>query len=206
MAAGMTMVAQWLLDCSREFAARAEELDALDRVLGDGDHGTNMERGFAAAETLNLDELSHAAEALRHVGMALVQSVGGASGPLFGTFFLRVGANWEGPLSTSGLARSVRSGVDGVQTRGKAEAGDKTMIDALLPAAESLEASAASGEELAVALEKAASAAEAGRDATVDMVARRGRAALKADESVGEVDPGAVSIALILRTAVRHIR
>lgn len=97
MAAGMTMVAEWLLDCSREFAARAEELDALDRVLGDGDHGTNMERGFAAAETLNLDELSHAAEALRHVGMALVQSVGGASGPLFGTFFLRVGANWEGP-------------------------------------------------------------------------------------------------------------
>ncbi|MDO5676063.1 MAG: dihydroxyacetone kinase subunit DhaL [Propionibacteriaceae bacterium] len=199
------MVAEWLLECSREFAARVDELDELDQILGDGDHGTNMCRGFAAAETLELGPTMHASDALRHVGMALVQNVGGASGPLFGTFFLRVGANWDPSLSTAGLARAVREGVSGVQARGKAEAGDKTMVDALLAAAESLEASAAAGEEPAVALEKSAEGAEAGRDATVEMVAKRGRAALKADVSVGVVDPGAVSMALILRTAVRHI-
>lgn len=199
------MVAGWLLDCSREFAARVDELDELDRALGDGDHGTNMCRGFAAAEELDLDELTHASDALRHVGMALVQNVGGASGPLFGTFFLRVGANWDRSRSTAGIARAVRNGVAGVQARGKAQAGDKTMVDALLAAADSLEASAAAGDDLPLAMAKAADAAEAGRDATIEMVARRGRAALKADQSVGVVDPGAVSMALILRTAVRHI-
>lgn len=202
---GVKVVAAWLLECSREFAARGDELDELDRLLGDGDHGTNMCRGFAAAETLDLAETTRSADALRHVGMALVQNVGGASGPLFGTFFLRAGANWDSSLSTAGIARAVREGVEGVQARGKAEAGDKTMVDALLPAAESLEASAAAGEDLRTALMKAADAAEAGRDATVEMVARRGRAALKADQSVGVVDPGAVSMALILRTAVHHI-
>ena len=202
---GVKVVAQWLLDCSREFAARTDELDEPDKELGDGDHGTNMRRGFAAAETLDLDQNTRAADALRHVGMALVQNVGGASGPLFGTFFLRAGAAWDPSLTTAGIARAVRAGVDGVIARGKAQAGDKTMVDAVLPAAESLEASAAVGEDMASALARAADAAEAGRDATVDMVARRGRAALKADRSVGIIDPGAVSMALILRTAVRHI-
>lgn len=202
---GVKVVAEWLLDCSREFAARTDELDELDKELGDGDHGTNMRRGFAAAETLDFDQNTRAADALRHVGMALVQNVGGASGPLFGTFFLRAGAAWDPSLTTAGIARAVRAGVDGVIARGKAQAGDKTMVDALLPAAESLEASAAVGEDMASALARAADAAEAGRDATVDMVARRGRAALKADRSVGIIDPGAVSMALILRTAVRHI-
>ncbi|WP_040282094.1 dihydroxyacetone kinase subunit DhaL [Tessaracoccus massiliensis] len=202
---GVKVVAQWLLDCSREFAARTDELDELDKELGDGDHGTNMRRGFAAAETLDLNQNTRAADALRHVGMALVQNVGGASGPLFGTFFLRAGAAWDPSLTTAGIARAVRAGVDGVIARGKAQAGDKTMVDALLPAAESLEASPAAGEDMTSALARAADAAEAGRDATVDMVARRGRAALKADRSVGIIDPGAVSMALILRTAVRHI-
>lgn len=205
MGTGVTAVAAWLLECSQEFTARVDELDELDRALGDGDHGTNMCRGFAAAEGLDLDEITTAADALRHVGMALVQSVGGASGPLFGTFLLRVGANWDRTRSTAGLAKAVREGVAGVQARGKAEAGDKTMVDALLAAADSLEASAAAGRDTREALLDAASAAEAGRDATVDMVAKRGRAALKADQSVGVVDPGAVSMALILRTAVRHI-
>lgn len=205
MGIGVQMVANWLLECSREFVARAEELNELDRALGDGDHGTNMRRGFAAAETLDLDEVATAAEALRHVGMALVQNVGGASGPLFGTFFLRAGANWDPTLSTAGIAVAAREGVDGVQQRGKAVAGDKTMVDPLLAAADALEDAAAEGDDLSAALERAAAAAETARDATVDMVARRGRAALKADQSVGVVDPGAVSIAIILRTAVRHI-
>ncbi|QTO36906.1 dihydroxyacetone kinase subunit L [Tessaracoccus sp. MC1865] len=205
MGAGVMVVAEWLLECSREFVARIDELDELDRALGDGDHGTNMVRGFAAAENLDLSAQLHAAEALRQVGMALVQNVGGASGPLFGTFFLRAGAHWDPSLTTPGLALALREALRGVQARGKAEPGDKTMIDALAPASASLDASAAEGENVADALEKAAAAAEAGRDATVDMVARRGRAALNADRSVGIIDPGAVSMALILRTAVHHI-
>ncbi|GAA4908573.1 dihydroxyacetone kinase subunit DhaL [Tessaracoccus lubricantis] len=205
MGAGVMVVAEWLLECSREFVARKDELDGLDRLLGDGDHGTNMVRGFAAAEDLDLSAQQHAAEALRQVGMALVQNVGGASGPLFGTFFLRAGAHWDPSLTTHGIAVAVREAMRGVQARGKATVGDKTMIDALAPASASLDASAAAGEDVAVALEKAAAAAEHGRDATVDMVAKKGRAALKADQSVGVVDPGAVSMALILRTAVRHI-
>lgn len=205
MADGVMTVAQWLMECSDAFDTLAADLDALDAQLGDADHGTNMSRGFAAARTLDLDRLDSAGDALRHVGMALVQNVGGASGPLFGTFFLRAGALWPRELSTAGLARAVREGVRGVQLRGKAEPGDKTMVDALAAAARSLGESAQAGEGLAEALSTAAAAAEAGRDATVDMIARRGRAALKAANSVGVKDPGAVSSALIVRSAIRHI-
>ena len=205
MANGVTAVLEWLRECAREFDERLDELNDLDRVLGDGDHGTNMRRGFAAAESLQLSENARAFEALRQVGMALVSNVGGASGPLFGTFLLRAGANWPSPPSTAGVAIAVRQGLNGVVARGKADAGDKTMVDALIPAAESLEASARNGEDLPTALAKAADAAEAGRDATAGMVAKRGRAHLRADESVGVLDPGAVSMSIILRTAAQHI-
>lgn len=204
--AGVDMVGAWLADCAAEFSAHADELDALDRLLGDGDHGANMLRGTESARLIDLNNAGSAAAALRKVGMALVSTVGGASGPLFGTFFLRTGAAWPRPVSTPGLARAVRAGLDGVVLRGRAEAGDKTMVDALAPAVESLEESAAAGEVLNVALPKAAAAAERGRDATRDMVAKRGRAALKADSSVGVIDPGAVSVAIIFRTAAKHIR
>lgn len=202
---GVTAVTEWLRECAREFDRRLEELNELDRRLGDGDHGTNMRRGFAAAESLDMSESSRAYEALRQVGMALVSNVGGASGPLFGTFLLRAGANWPSPLSTHGIAVAVREGLNGVKARGKAEPGDKTMVDALTPAAESLDASARAGEPLGEALSKAADAADAGRDATAGMVAQRGRAHLRAAESVGVIDPGAVSMSIILRTAAQHI-
>lgn len=202
---GVNLVRAWLNDCASEFKARAGELNDLDWVLGDGDHGTNMLRGFTTANTLGLGDEPTAAEALRQVGMALVSNVGGASGPLFGTFFLRTGAAWPSRLTIAGVEAALRDGVAAVMARGKAQPGDKTMIDALLPAADSLAGSAADGLSLSRALERGADAAEAGRDATAAMVARRGRAALKADVSVGIVDPGAVSMALILRTAIKHV-
>ena len=199
-------VSEWLRECAREFAARADELDELDRILGDADHGTNMRRGTESALTINLTDATTAAEALRLVGMELVSTVGGASGPLFGTFFLRAGSSWPVTITPAGVSRALRAGLNGVVTRGHARVGDKTMVDALAPAADAFDDVVASGGDLAEALRRAAEAAEAGRDATVDMVAKRGRAALLAERSVGVVDPGAVSMALILATAAKHVR
>ena len=199
-------VSEWLRECAREFVARSDELDELDRILGDGDHGTNMRRGTETALTIDFDSAPTAAEALRLVGMTLVSTVGGASGPLFGTFFLRAGAAWPAPVSTVGVARALRAGLDGVVVRGRAKVGDKTMVDALAPAADAFDDVAALGGDLREALTLAARAAEAGRDATLDMVAKKGRAALVAERSVGVIDPGAVSMALILATAARYVR
>lgn len=202
---GVTAVTEWLRECADVFDARVEELDELDRALGDGDHGTNMSRGFAAARTLDLSATSTAADALRHVGMALVGNVGGASGPLFGTFFLRVGAHWPRPVDAIGVASAMDAGLSGVIARGRAERGDKTMVDALAPAVDALFEAARAHEPLSEALTRAAAAADAGRDQTMAMVAKRGRAALHADTSTGVLDPGAVSMALILSTAVKHV-
>ena len=199
-------VSEWLRECAREFAARADELDELDRILGDADHGTNMRRGTESALTINLTDATTAAEALRLVGMTLVSTVGGASGPLFGTFFLRAGAAWPEQVSPVGVSRALRAGLNGVVTRGRAQVGDKTMVDALAPAADAFDDVVAAGGDLGEALRRAAEAAEEGRDATVAMVAKRGRAALRAERSVGVVDPGAVSMALILSTAAKHVR
>ena len=205
MTDGVIAVAAWLRECAHEFDTRLEELNALDQILGDGDHGTNMRRGFAAAESLTLSDNDRAYEALRQIGMALVSNVGGASGPLFGTFLLRVGASWPAPATTLGVARAVRAGLDGVVARGKAQVGDKTMVDAIAPAADALDESVRNGDDLRTALVRAADAAEEGRDATSAMVAQRGRAHLRANESVGVLDPGAVSMAIIMRTATKHI-
>jgi dihydroxyacetone kinase-like protein len=199
-------VSEWLRECAREFAARADELDALDRILGDADHGTNMRRGTESALTIDLTGATTAAEALRLIGMELVSTVGGASGPLFGTFFLRAGALWPATVTPAGVSRALRAGLNGVVTRRHARVGDKTMVDALAPAVDAFDDGLASGGDLGEALRRAAEAAEAGRDATVDMVAKRGRAALLGERSVGTMDPGAVSMALILATAAKHIR
>lgn len=202
---GVQKVTSWLRECADLFHDRIDELDHLDRELGDGDHGTNMDRGLSAAQSLNLDGEMTAADALRHVGMALVGNVGGSSGPLFGTFFLRVGANWPRPVATPGVANALEAGLSGVMARGKAERGDKTMVDALAPAVDALQEAARTRVPLGDALTRAAEAAEKGRDATLTMIAKRGRASLRAEQSIGLLDPGAVSMALILRTAVNHV-
>jgi dihydroxyacetone kinase-like protein len=139
----------------------------------------------------------------KQVGMTLVSTVGGASGPLYGTFFLRVGtsAGDVSELDAKAYASSLRAGLDGVVARGKAEAGDKTMYDALAPACDALDSSLADGDDLGAALGAAAHAAEAGRDATTPMLARKGRASYLGERSVGHQDPGATSTAMLVRAA-----
>lgn len=205
MSAG-NAVHEWLRDAAHVMADHAAELNALDRAIGDGDHGSNMSRGLANALTIPANPDASPQKALKQVGMALVSTVGGASGPLFGTFFLRVGQNWELPSTTAGIARAVRAGLDAVMARGKAVAGDKTMVDALAPALASLEDSAGKDLPLADALALSAQAAADGAEATTSMMARRGRASYLGERSVGHLDPGAVSTSLILSSAARHIR
>lgn len=198
-------VASWLTECAREFEARVDELNELDGILGDGDHGTNMYRGFQAARDLDFTDCPTANEALRLAGMALVSTVGGASGPLFGTLLLRVGAAWPARPTLAGLARALREGTNGVMARGKAEPGDKTMVDVLLPTVEALETQAASGADLVAGLTHTGEVTSQALAATAGMVANRGRSALRAQISVGVLDPGAVSTALILGTAAQHV-
>lgn len=194
----------WLKSTVAEFEARIDELDGLDAAIGDGDHGTNMARGMATASTIVPSPDTTTRQYLNQVGMALVSSVGGASGPLFGTFFLRVGQLWQSPHSVSSIWQALKAGRDGIASRGRAKVGDKTMLDALCPAVDVLEHAAMErDEEPSASLTRAAAAAWAGAEATRDMVARRGRAAHYGERSVGHIDPGAVSMAMILDNASR---
>ena len=191
----------WLKSTAAEFEARIDELDGLDAAIGDGDHGTNMARGMATAGP---DTTTR--QYLNQVGMALVSSVGGASGPLYGTFFLRVGQLWQSPHTVSSIWQALKAGRDGIASRGRAKVGDKTMLDALCPAVDVLEHAALErDEEPSTSLARAAAAAQAGAEATRDMLARRGRAAHYGERSIGHVDPGAVSMAMILDSASRHL-
>ena len=195
----------WLKSTAAEFEARIDELDGLDAAIGDGDHGTNMARGMATASTIVPSPDTTTRQYLNQVGMALVSS-GGASGPLFGTFFLRVGQLWQSPHSVSSIWQALKAGRDGIASRGRAKVGDKTMLDALCPAVDVLEHAAMErDEEPSASLTRAAAAAWAGAEATRDMVARRGRAAHYGERSIGHLDPGAVSMAMILDSASRHL-
>jgi dihydroxyacetone kinase-like protein len=198
-----------LHDWVRGFAAligdNKEQLTRLDAAIGDADHGTNMDRGMTAViAALDGGEPPTSAAALfKQVGMTLVSTVGGASGPLFGTFFIRLSATSGdvAELDPKAFAAALRAGLEGVVARGKAEAGDKTMYDALAPAVDALDGALAAGSDLPLALATATAAAEAGRDATTPMLARKGRASYLGERSVGHQDPGATSIALLLRAA-----
>lgn len=174
-----------------------DELTRLDSEIGDADHGSNMARGLDAVVAALNPAPASAAELFKTVGMTLVSSVGGASGPLYGTLFLRMGpalASEEVDAETLGAA--LRAGVDGVIARGKAELGDKTMIDALSPALDAWDAAASEGP--AAAARAAAEAAARGRDATEPLVARKGRASYLGERSAGHLDPGATSATLLL--------
>lgn len=176
-----------------------DHLTALDSAIGDADHGTNMTRGMEAVIAALPEAGPDHAAVLKQTGMKLVSSVGGASGPLYGTFFLRAAAvagNVD-VLDAEGVAAMLRAGVDGIQQRGKAELEDKTMFDALAPAVSAF--AAATGEGAAAAAGRAAEAAEQGRDATKPMIARKGRASYLGERSIGHVDPGATSAALLVR-------
>jgi phosphoenolpyruvate---glycerone phosphotransferase subunit DhaL len=176
------------------------QLTELDSAIGDADHGINMARGMTAViDKLDGHQSSHANELFKIVAMALVTSVGGASGPLYGTFFLRF-AGAAGPateLDIEALAMSLDAGLTGIMERGKAEPGDKTVVDALSPAVDAMEAVIKSGGDLDAAVTAARDAAAAGRDATVPLVARKGRASYLGERSVGHMDPGAASMSLL---------
>ena len=189
----------WLREFARLVTDRRDQLTALDAAIGDADHGTNMERGMAAVIAgLSGDTVG---ELCKQAGMTLVSTVGGASGPLYGTFLLRFGssAGDVAELDATGFATAMRAGLDGIVVRGKAEREDKTMYDALAPAIEALEAG--KGDPLDVALQAAAEAADKGRDATIEMLARKGRASYLGERSIGHQDPGATSAALLMRAA-----
>lgn len=197
---------RWLTVFAGSIAAQKDVLTELDAQIGDADHGANMHRGMQAVlAEIDTGEYADPAALLKQVGMTLVRSVGGASGPLYGTLFLRMatassGAS-DGSLDEAAFAKALRAGVEGVVARGKAEANDKTMLDALAPALDALDATLASGASLGDALRAAAVAADAGRDATVPLQARKGRASYLGERSVGHQDPGATSAALLVAAA-----
>ncbi len=188
----------WIRAFRDAVAAHKDELTRLDSEIGDADHGSNMARGLDAV-VAKLDPVpATPAELFKTVGMTLVSTVGGASGPLYGTLFLRMGPALASAEQTdaAGLGAALRAGVDGVVARGKAEVGDKTMIDALVPALDAWDAAA--GGSPASAARAAAEAAARGRDATIPLVARKGRASYLGERSAGHLDPGAASATLLL--------
>jgi len=196
----------WTLDWLRRAGAVLAEnrmaLIELDRAIGDADHGENMERGFTAA-LAKLEEQPPATPgaALKSVAMSLMSKVGGAAGPLYGTAFLRAATALGDAeeLDSAALAGALAAARDGIVARGKAEPGDKTMIDAWTPAVDA--AQAAMGETPAELLDRAATAAERGAEATEPLVARKGRASYLGERSAGHRDPGSQSTALLLRAA-----
>ena len=185
-----------------------EELTALDSAIGDADHGINMDRGFSAVrELLPALREGQAGPLCKQVGRTLISTVGGASGPLYGTFFLRLGTalGETDEVAPGDLARGVRAGLDGIVALGKASLDDKTMVDAMTPAVEALEAGAEN--DLGAALAAAAEAAAAGRDRITPLVARKGRASYLGERSAGHQDPGATSATLLfeaLRDGLGH--
>ena len=196
---------RWIELAAADVAEQRDYLVDLDRAIGDGDHGENMDRGFkAAVEALGQAQPASVAEVLKTVAKTLMSTVGGAAGPLYGTAFLRASkAAGDGDLDGAGVAAVSAGALDGIQARGTATTGEKTMVDAWTPALEAARAAAEAGSDPVAVLEAAATAAEAGAAATEPMRATKGRASYLGERSIGHLDPGAVSTSLILRAAVR---
>src|SRR6476469_6835721 len=198
----------WVRRFATLVADNKDYLTELDAAIGDADHGSNLDRGMTAAVAA-LDELgpTSAGPLFSKVGMTLVSTVGGASGPLFGTLFLRMGTSF-GDVDTASpeqVAAALRAGLEGVEARGKAQPGDKTMYDALAPAVDALDKAVGEGADLTESLGRARDAAAEGRDATIPMLARKGRASYLGERSVGHQDPGATSTTLLLEAAAAAV-
>ncbi|OXM67787.1 dihydroxyacetone kinase subunit DhaL [Amycolatopsis vastitatis] len=187
---------------------RAELID-LDRAIGDGDHGENLNRGFAAVvAALDSAVPDTPGGVLKLVATTLISKVGGAAGPLYGTAFLRASTKLgaASDLDVPALLDALRAGLEGVQARGKAVGGDATMVDALIPAVSAAEKAAEDGGDVAAVLTAAADAADRGAESTVDLVPRKGRASYLGERAVGHMDPGARSSALLLRAFAEAAR
>ena len=191
----------WIEQSAAALSAAQDELTALDTAIGDGDHGLNIQRGFhKAVEKLHGQEGQDLGSLAKTTGMTLLSSVGGASGPLYGTLFLKAAPalNGKTDLDTATLAQAIADGVAGLAARGQAVVGDKTMIDVWQPAAAALQQAAADGADLAMASAKAAAVAQEAAESTIPLVAKKGRASYLGERSAGHKDPGAASSAIIL--------
>ena len=201
-------VSDWIRAFAAVVAENKEYLTELDSAIGDADHGINMNRGMQAVlGKLDAGEAGDIGALLKTAGMTLVSTVGGASGPLYGTLFLQMGTSAAGKSELSGQdwADALAAGVAGVQRRGKAELGDKTMLDALVPAVETVRSALAGGSTLDEALRRSAETAQAGMTATIPLVAHKGRASYLGERSANHQDPGATSSWLLLRTAAETL-
>ncbi|MGP2729966.1 dihydroxyacetone kinase subunit DhaL, partial [Serratia marcescens] len=203
MALTKQQVVDWLMRCGEVFSRERDFLTRLDTEIGDADHGLNMNRGFNKV----VEKLPSVADKdigfiLKNTGMTLLSSVGGASGPLFGTFFIRAAqaANAKQSLDLAELHQMMQEGLEGVVMRGKAEPGDKTMCDVWWPVVESLGQSAQQNLSVAEALQRAADSAEWAVESTITMQARKGRASYLGERSIGHQDPGATSVMLMMKT------
>lgn len=208
MPVSVGQVSDWIRAFAAAVAENREYLTELDSAIGDADHGINMNRGMqAVVGKLDAGEAADVGALLKTVGMTLVSTVGGASGPLYGTLFLQMGTAAAGKpdLSDQDLAEALAAGVAGVQRRGKAELGDKTMLDALIPATETLKSAVAAGAPLDEALRRTVQTAQEGMTATIPLVAHKGRASYLGERSANHQDPGATSSWLLLRTAAETL-
>jgi dihydroxyacetone kinase-like protein len=204
MAVGREEVLKWLEALQQVYAENRELLTELDSAIGDADHGINMDRGFTAVKAeLAAHSPSDIRSVFQSVATVLIRQVGGAAGPLYGTFFLRAAAACAGKteIEATDVVALFQAGIEGVQQRGKAAAGDKTMLDALLPAFDAMRKGLGDGCSLAAILDAGAAAANAGMLATVPMQARKGRASYLGARSIGHQDPGATSSYLLLQAA-----
>ena len=204
MAVPYAQVLGWVEAFASTVADNKEYLTRLDSAIGDADHGINMDRGMKAVqEKLNGLEGEDIGAMLKTAGMTLVSTVGGAGGPLYGTLFLQMGVATSGKseLEPEDWAAALDAGVKGVEMRGKAVTGDKTMIDALVPARDAFAAALAEGATFEDALRRSAEAAEHGTEATIPLVAKKGRASYLGERSAGHQDPGATSSTLLVKTA-----
>ncbi|GAA1498448.1 dihydroxyacetone kinase subunit DhaL [Paeniglutamicibacter kerguelensis] len=205
MSLGVDWMIDWVRTSAVVIAAHRVELITLDRDIGDGDHGENMDRGFSAViaklDTLPADAIP--ADVLKLVATTLISTVGGAAGPLYGTAYLKAAGAVAGLVELDGgaLAALLRAARDGIVLRGKAESGDKTMVDVWTPAVDAADAAVGRGVDVAAVLAAAADAAEQGAVATEPLVARKGRASYLGERAIGHRDPGAQSTALLLRAA-----
>lgn len=202
-------IIHWLKLCTDTFHENQDFLTDLDRDIGDADHGLNMNRGFQkVGETLPKVEQQNIGAILKNTGMTLLSSIGGASGPLYGTLFIRMAASVGAreSLTFDELAEDLQSGVDGVVSRGRAEPGDKTMCDVWMPVLAQMKVSLASGAGPESLLNEMAETAEKSAIATIPMQARKGRASYLGERSIGHQDPGATSSMLMIKALCQAIR
>jgi dihydroxyacetone kinase-like protein len=198
----------WVQAIATAMDQHKDHLTQLDSAIGDADHGVNMQRGFTAVvAALDGYEAAGVGDVLVKTGTTLISNVGGAAGPLYGTFFRATGKQLSGPTADAEqLAVAFDAGLAGVQKLGAAVTGDKTMVDALVPALQAFSAAARAGESEAEAAQKAAAAAETGMQDTVPLQARKGRASYLGARSIGHQDPGATSTALVFRALAEVLK